>query len=320
MFVSEVTTPAGCTEEGVLTYTAAFTNSAFETKTKTETIPALGHDWTDPVYQWSENNDSCTATRTCRNDESHIETETVESVVTWVAPTVYAEGSMTYSVTFESLHFEKQERVFTIPKLSKDGWVKEDGVWKYYKNDEAVTGWNKVGQKWYYMNAEGAMQTGWQKISKKWYYFNSSGAMQTGWQTIKNKKYYFNPSGAMQTGWQKIDSKWYYFESSGSMVTGWKQLSSKWYYFGTDGIMQTGWKTISGKTYYFKSSGVMAANEWYNGWWLNKDGTWTYKYKGSWHQNSKGWWFGDESGWYAKNTTITINNKQYTFDANGYMK
>ena len=84
--------------------------------------------------------------------------------------------------------------------------------------------------------------------------------------------------------------------------------------------MVTGWKTIEGKTYYFKENGAMAAKEWCNGWWLNANGTWTYKYKASWKKNSKGWWYGDTSGWYAKNCTIKIDGKSYTFDANGYMK
>ena len=62
----------------------------------------------------------------------------------------------------------------------------------------------------------------------------------------------------------------------------------------------------------------MAANEWCKGWWLNKDGSWTWKYKGSWKHNSKGWWFGDTSGWYAKNQTVKIDDVQYTFDKAGY--
>jgi len=84
--------------------------------------------------------------------------------------------------------------------------------------------------------------------------------------------------------------------------------------------MVTGWKTISGKTYYFKSGGAMAAKEWCSGYWLNADGTWTYPYKAKWTHNSKGWWYGDTSGWYAKNVTIIIDGKSYTFDAQGYMK
>ncbi len=48
-------------------------------------------------------------------------------------------------------------------------------------------------------------------------------------------------------------------------------------------MMLTGWQKIDGKWYFLKSSGAMAANEWVEGYyWLNKDGTWTYKYKGSW--------------------------------------
>jgi glucan-binding YG repeat protein len=39
-----------------------------------------------------------------------------------------------------------------------------------------ATGWKKVGTKWYYLNASGALLTGTQKIGGKTYKFNSSGA------------------------------------------------------------------------------------------------------------------------------------------------
>lgn len=102
------------------------------------------------------------------------------------------------------------------------------------------------------------------------------------------------------------------------MQIGWKEFSGKWYYFTSDGVMQTAWKKIVDNYYYFKTDGVMAAREWCRGYWLNSDGTWTYQYKASWKENAKGWWYGDTSGWYAKNATITIDDKSYTFDANGY--
>ena len=204
------------------------------------------------------------------------------------------------------------------------GWKKISDNWYYFESAGAmVTGWKQLSGKWYYFASGGIMQTGWQKISNKWYYFDaaSGGAMATGWKKLSNKWYYFDAAsgGAMATGWKKISDKWYYFESGGIMVTGWKQLSGKWYYFeSAGGAMVTGWKTISGTTYYFKASGVMAAAEWCKGYYLNKDGSWTYKYKATWRQNSKGWWYGDESGWYAKNATITIDDKKYTFDSNGF--
>ena len=41
--------------------------------------------------------------------------------------------------------------------------------------------------------------------------------MLTGWQRINNKWYYMDISGAMLTGWQQIDGKWYYFYASGAL-------------------------------------------------------------------------------------------------------
>lgn len=178
-----------------------------------------------------------------------------------------------------------ETRTEVIPKLKPDitpGWYQnEDGAWYYYDdNCEAATGWKKLSSKWYYFDASGVMATGWQKIGAKWYYFKSNGAMATSWQKISNKWYYFNASGVMQIGWQKI----------------------------------------SGKDYFFKSSGAMAANEWVKGYyWINKDGTWTYKYKASWKKSGSKWWFADTSGWYAKNTSITIDGKRYTFDKSGWL-
>ena len=64
----------------------------------------------------------------------------------------------------------------------------------------------------------------------------------------------------------------------------------------------------------------MAANEWIEGYWFSSGGVWTYPPKGAWKLNNIGWWFGDTSGWYAKNTTVKIDDKNYSFDASGYMK
>ncbi len=221
------------------------------------------------------------------------------------------------------------------------GWQKIDGIW-YYSEDGTtfVTGWKKVGSVWYYFGSDCAMVNGWQKIDGSWYYFKDSGAMATGWLNDGGKWYYMGTSGAMQTGWvqvsgkwyllgangvmktgwQKSSGKWYLLGANGVMKTGWQKVSGSWYYLGTDGVMQTGWKTIGGKTYYFWSNGVMAANEWVQGYRLNADGTWTYPYKASWKKDTKGWYYQDTSGWYAKNETLRIDGKNYTFDAAGYMK
>ena len=103
------------------------------------------------------------------------------------------------------------------------------------------------------------------------------------------------------------------------MQKDWKKIGGKWYYLGTDGVMQTGW-VLSGKYYYYlKKDGTMAANEYCQGYWLNKDGSWTYKRKATWRKDKTGWWFGDGK-WYAKSTTLTIDGKQYSFNSKGYQK
>lgn len=142
-------------------------------------------------------------------------------------------------------------------------------------------------------------QTGWKKIDGKWFYY------------LNNEKY----SG----GWKLIGNKWYYFTTSGEMKTGWLKDNNKWYYLSTDGSMAKGWKKINNTYYYFFDNGSMASNEWVDGYWLNRNGSWTYKSKASWKRNNNGWWFGDTSGWYAKNETIRINRKYYSFDSKGYL-
>ena len=179
--------------------------------------------------------------------------------------------------------------------------------------------WMKNANGWWYQRPDGTYpKNQWEKIDGKWYHFDEKGYMQTGWLKLSDKWYYLGTNGAMTTGWQKISDKWYYFAAGGAMQTGWLNLNGKYYYLAAVGAMTTGWLKINAVWYFFKSSGVMAAREWYNGYWFNASGSWTYTYKGSWKHNAKGWWFGDTSGWYAKSCSLIINDQSYTFDANGY--
>ena len=200
-------------------------------------------------------------------------------------------------------------------------WKQVGGAW-YYFGDSGImkTEWASIGGSWYYFGGNGMMRTGWQEISGSWYYFGTDGAMRKSWQSIGGIWYYFGDSGAMKTGWISSGSSWYYLDSSGATKSGWLEYNGNWYYLDSSGVMITGWKQIGNSWYYFKSNGAMASNEYREGYYINPDGTWTYKYKASWHQNSKGWWFGDDHGWYAKDSKQTINGKVYIFDANGYCK
>ena len=128
---AEVTKAATCTSKGETTWTAIFTNEAFEPQTKTDTnVPALGHDWGTAVYVWSEDNHTVTATRVCRNDETHIETETVNTTSKITkAPTCEEKGETTWTAVFTNKAFETQTKSeFNLDALDHD-WNEPDYGW-----------------------------------------------------------------------------------------------------------------------------------------------------------------------------------------------
>ena len=333
---SEITKAATCEEAGVEKFVAEFTNTEFEAQTKEVEIPATGHTWGEPTYEWAEDNSTVTAAVTCANDETHVVTETVDTVYEIVtAPTDSTEGVGTYTAEFTNDVFTTQTREKTIHAT---GWHKEDGKWHYYdQNGDPVKGWLKIDGQWYSFDENGVMQTGWQLVDGKWYFFNPGGTMATGWKELGGKWYYFNPGGNMAIGWKEISGKWYYFNTSGAMATGWKQIDGNWYHFEKGGSMTVGWRLIDGKYYCFDGSGVMVT-----GWkqsggkmyyldpnsgamavgWKKIDSEWYYFQSGGdmktgWLKLNEKWYYFETTGVMLANTSKEINGKIYYFDANG---
>ena len=123
---SEVTTQPGCETEGVRTYTANYDG---HTSTKTGPVSATGHNWNNPTYTWSADNSTCTATRVCANDESHVETETVNTSISSSAnPTCTEDGSNTYLATFTNVAFSAQSKTVTVPALDHS-WGTAEYEW-----------------------------------------------------------------------------------------------------------------------------------------------------------------------------------------------
>ena len=101
------------------------------------------------------------------------------------------------------------------------------------------------------------MVTGWQKIGEVWYYFESSGAMVTGWKEISGVYYFFKSNGAMASNeycggyWLDASGAWTYKHKAS-----WKHDAKGWWY-GDD----SGWYAknrtlkIYGKDYNFNASG-----------------------------------------------------------------
>ena len=141
---------------------------------------------------------------------------------------------------------------------------------------------------------------------------NGSGSGQNGNSQAKATSY--------RNEW--VDGKWYNAQGicdyDGTLM--WKQNSTGWWVEDSKGwypISQ--WMKIDGIWYYFNAAGYMAAGEWYEGYWLNADGSCTYGGVGSWKSDATGWWFADTSGWYAASQWQRIDGCWYYFGSNGYM-
>ena len=122
----KTTVPATCVADGKDVYTATFTNTAFETQTKEVTIDKLGHTYGAPVWSWSGDGKTATATFTCTREGCTAETtghaQTVTATVSGkqnVAPTCTDKGTTTYTakVTFEKKDYADTKDVQDIPAL-----------------------------------------------------------------------------------------------------------------------------------------------------------------------------------------------------------
>lgn len=113
---------ATCIEDGNIEYWTCercgkhFSDAEGKNEITEVAISALGHNWGEPVYTWSDDNTTCTAKRVCKNDASHTETATatVTSEQT-KAPTCTEMGEMTYTATFTEEWVVEQTKTEGIP-------------------------------------------------------------------------------------------------------------------------------------------------------------------------------------------------------------
>ena len=194
----------------------------------------------------------------------------------------------------------------------RKGWISEKEGWYYTVNSGAkVTGWAKVGTKWYYLDpdnaehpglmlsstertiagvdyifgADGSMRAGWYKAGVDWYYYGeTSGQICSGWQKVGGYWYYLDPingNKAFLGGWKVVNGAWYYFNPGGAMATNWLYVGGNWYYLAGDGVMRTGWQWVDNNWYYFYyendshggSYGAMARARSIDGWQLQANGS-----------------------------------------------
>ena len=120
------------------------------------------------------------------------------------------------------------------PSSSKNGWVKENGSWFFYRNNKRVT---NTWQGSYYLKSDGKM------AESEWIYDSSYQA----WYYLKSNGVYAN------SAWQGS----YYLKSNGKMA------KSEWIY---DNYYKA-W-------FYLKSNGIYARSERVQGYWVDDLGRW----------------------------------------------
>ena len=127
-----------CTEEGSKAYWHCtdcgkyFADEACTQEIKDidtwKVIPATGHAYGEPAFQWSADGKTCTVTFTCGNDAAHVETLTAEITSNRkTAPTCTEKGVTVYTakVTFEGKDYTATLELTDIPAA---GHHYEDGV------------------------------------------------------------------------------------------------------------------------------------------------------------------------------------------------
>lgn len=153
----------------------------------------------------------------------------------------------------------------TAVKKNKDGSFVNDAQGNQYYFDEGANlvgvggGLQTINGYKYYTDKKGALQTGWQQVGDKWYYFYKStmkqykdhykGVAATGWQNIKDNSdgktyiYYFDKNGVMQS------NRWKDRTVGGKVYRYWLKKNGR--------AFQNGYFTSGKTTYYFNKDGYL---------------------------------------------------------------
>ena len=85
------------------------------------------HDWDAPTYTWTDDNNSVTAKRICKSDDTHTEEEIVNSTsFVSKAATCEEKGKTTYTVTFTNAAFVTQTK--TVEDIDATGHDWDEGT------------------------------------------------------------------------------------------------------------------------------------------------------------------------------------------------
>ena len=224
----------------------------------------------------------------------------------------------------------------------RNRWIKYENKY-YYANGAGLI----VKNAWigaYYLGSDGVMMIN--SFTPDGYYVGADGAYLRNQKIeVDGKEYYLNAAGKVAKNQWVGD---YFIDVNGSVVRNhwvgnyWcgadgRYVKSSWvddgrYYVGSNGVYVIN-QWIG--DYYLNGAGLVTKNAWVGNYWCGSDGKYV---KSSWVDNNRyyvgangvyvpGRWVAYGSRWcyyagnvYAKDITLNIGGKAYTFDSNGYMK
>ena len=224
----------------------------------------------------------------------------------------------------------------------RNRWIKYENKY-YYTNSAGLI----VKNAWigaYYLGSDGVMMIN--SFTPDGYYVGADGAYLRNQKIeVDGKEYYLNAAGKVARNQWVGD---YFIDVNGNVVKNhwagnyWcgadgRYVKSSWvddgrYYVGSNGVYVTN-QWIG--DYYLNGAGLVTKNAWVGNYWCGSDGKYV---RSSWVDNNRyyvdsngvyvpGRWVAYGSRWcyyagsvYAKDITLNIGGKAYTFDSNGYMK
>ena len=126
--VYSVVKAATCDVKGEGKFVATFTK--FEATEKTVDIPATGHKWSKPTYEWSADHSTLTGKVVCEKDGNHVHTEKVNSTAVTENATCTEKGKITYTAEFgeNEYGFTTQTAVVENAVLGHD-WGETEYTW-----------------------------------------------------------------------------------------------------------------------------------------------------------------------------------------------